>query len=196
MPRKKPGRRAAKASREMQVCKPCWELHYCPYGPLVEHFPSPTEEPIASIKQRYEKVLGKFGSGRLKTEEEILDAIDVLEYHYPARWEYIRQFSQAEMQCRIFGHICPVFFAAEGATETKEGRRWTRSIPRGVMLQVVRRDGQICQICHTPVADDELQFDHIIPHSRGGPATAANLRVVHKRCNAKRRDSVDDIIES
>ena len=23
------------------VCKPCWELKYCPYGPLVEGFPLP-----------------------------------------------------------------------------------------------------------------------------------------------------------
>lgn len=21
-----------------QICKPCWELKYCPYGPLVEDF--------------------------------------------------------------------------------------------------------------------------------------------------------------
>ena len=24
-----------------RVCKPCWELKYCPYGPLVEDFPLP-----------------------------------------------------------------------------------------------------------------------------------------------------------
>ena len=23
------------------ICKPCWELKYCPYGPLVEDFPLP-----------------------------------------------------------------------------------------------------------------------------------------------------------
>ena len=25
--------------RVKAVCKPCWEIKYCPYGPLVEHFP-------------------------------------------------------------------------------------------------------------------------------------------------------------
>lgn len=25
--------------RVKAVCKPCWEIRYCPYGPLVEHFP-------------------------------------------------------------------------------------------------------------------------------------------------------------
>ncbi len=27
--------------RVKAVCKPCWELKYCPYGPLVEEFPVP-----------------------------------------------------------------------------------------------------------------------------------------------------------
>jgi hypothetical protein len=31
------------------------------------------------------------------------------------------------------------------------------------MLKVVRRDGQICQKCNQPVADDEVEFDHLIP---------------------------------
>jgi hypothetical protein len=25
--------------RAKAICKPCWELKYCPYGPLVEQFP-------------------------------------------------------------------------------------------------------------------------------------------------------------
>jgi hypothetical protein len=38
--------------RTKNVCKPCWELRYCPYGPLVEAFPllgptrnSPRQDP-------------------------------------------------------------------------------------------------------------------------------------------------------
>jgi hypothetical protein len=27
--------------RTTNLCKPCWELRYCPYGPLVEDFPLP-----------------------------------------------------------------------------------------------------------------------------------------------------------
>ena len=27
--------------RTKHICKPCWELRYCPYGPLVEEFPLP-----------------------------------------------------------------------------------------------------------------------------------------------------------
>jgi len=30
--------------RTKHICKPCWELKYCPYGPLVEQFPLHEEE--------------------------------------------------------------------------------------------------------------------------------------------------------
>jgi hypothetical protein len=30
--------------RVKSVCKPCWEIKYCPYGPLVEQFPLPEDE--------------------------------------------------------------------------------------------------------------------------------------------------------
>lgn len=30
--------------RVRAVCKPCWELRYCPYGPLVEEFPLPESD--------------------------------------------------------------------------------------------------------------------------------------------------------
>ena len=25
--------------RNKNICKPCWEIHYCHYGPMVEEFP-------------------------------------------------------------------------------------------------------------------------------------------------------------
>jgi hypothetical protein len=32
------------------VCKPCWELKYCPYGPLVEGFPAPETDTHRSCR--------------------------------------------------------------------------------------------------------------------------------------------------
>lgn len=36
--------------RVKAVCKPCWELKYCPYGPLVEEFPLPEESSHRSCR--------------------------------------------------------------------------------------------------------------------------------------------------
>jgi len=45
---------------------------------------------------------------------------------------------------------------------------------------VWRRDGGKCRRCGSP---EELQFDHIIPRSRGGSGCAANVEVLCQRCN-------------
>ena len=36
--------------RIQAVCKPCWELKYCPYGPLVEEFPLPETDTHRSCR--------------------------------------------------------------------------------------------------------------------------------------------------
>ncbi|MEW8053220.1 MAG: HNH endonuclease signature motif containing protein [Candidatus Thiodiazotropha sp.] len=58
------------------------------------------------------------------------------------------------------------------------------------MLQVVRRDGHICQKFRVNVPDDEIEFDHIIPISKGGPSSVENLRVLCRTCNRKKSDSL------
>jgi hypothetical protein len=118
------------------VCKPCWEIKYCPYGPLVEDFP-------------------------LKETKD-------------------------SKSCRIFGHDCPVFYVAESLIETKELRRVTRAIPQAVQINVVLRDGKVCAECGENISPEEVQFDHVIPYSKGGSSDASNIRVLREHCNKKK----------
>ncbi len=122
--------------RVKAVCKPCWEIKYCPYGPLIEEFP-------------------------LKSERD-------------------------SQSCRIFGHDCPVFYVAEPLTETKELRNISRHIPRPVQFRVLKRENQICNVCGKNVQDDEIHFDHIIPHSKGGSSDENNIRLLCDQCNINR----------
>ena len=177
------------------VCKPCWELSYCPYGYLVEWFPLPSpENNLPKIEKLYGECLQQFANGEFKTEEEILSAIDRLLYLSPITHEYIMQYDPKEVSCEIFGHTCPVFINQSGATETKESRRQGRYLPRDVMLKVVRRDNQFCQVCHQHVRDDEIEFDHIIPYSKGGPTTVANIRLLCRSCNRKKSNSLGELL--
>lgn len=123
------------------ICKPCWELNYCPYGVLVEDF-------------------------------QLTD-----EYDY---------------ECRIFGHECPVFTVAEPFTETKQLRNIDRQIPHQVKLIVYSRDKQICQLCNKNIPYDEIQYDHIIPWSKGGSSNHQNIRLVCSDCNKKRGNNYED----
>lgn len=49
--------------------------------------------------------------------------------------------------------------------------------------RVLIRDGARCGICGDPVPAEELEFDHIMPLSRGGSNRADNRQVAHSRCN-------------
>ncbi|RDI64131.1 TerD family protein [Nocardia pseudobrasiliensis] len=60
------------------------------------------------------------------------------------------------------------------------GRRDRRSIPPELKAQVWQRDGGRCVDCG---ATHYLEFDHIIPLSRGGATSAANLQILCRGCN-------------
>jgi hypothetical protein len=134
--------------RVKAVCKPCWELKYCPYGLLVEQFP-------------------------------------------------LRE-NRNEQSCRIFGHDCPVFHIAEPLTETRELRNISRSIPRSVQFRVLKRENQICRQCGKAVMDDEIEFDHVIPWSKGGSSDESNIRLLCRTCNRKRQTDFESefLVES
>jgi hypothetical protein len=162
---------------------------------LIEFFPQPGPElPIRVVRKRYKGWLDAVRSGELKTEAEIYRAIEVILYLRPGRWSWIEGFRHEELSCSVFGHICPVFFEAEPFTETHEKRRTSRRIPREVMLQVVRRDGRACRVCQRNIPDNEVEFDHIIPHGRGGATATENLRLVCRKCNRKKRDTLKEAV--
>lgn len=51
---------------------------------------------------------------------------------------------------------------------------------------VYQRDGGLCGICGGEVARADQSIDHIVPLSKGGPHTYANLRLAHVNCNKRR----------
>ncbi|MFF2086908.1 TerD family protein [Nocardia sp. NPDC058176] len=87
-----------------------------------------------------------------------------------------------------FGVTDPDYVAAalEGALRVSKrlvltpGQRDTRSIPQDVKAQVWQRDGGRCVECGD---GHYLEFDHIIPLSRGGATSMTNLQILCRACN-------------
>jgi len=291
--------------RTSRVCKPCWELKYCPYGPLVEQSPSlPSLKADANEHVRYleqclatglvgskstlddsekdyyerwlndEEILLKqaiyqirqderlSAASQEKSDEEKIDAwigplppieiyrtdfdsiktvdeeirqedfdenmwneiqrvvatlrskyqtaldtgsIDdrkpiepvrrawfqrVVDQHDPANHPDAMPQCFSEAECSIFGHVCPVFFAAEGITETEEERRIGRKqLTFETMMRIVRRDNYRCQHCNKQLEDNEVEFDHKIPVSKGGSSEEHNIRLTCFRCNRDKSNS-------
>ncbi|WP_346239384.1 DNA translocase FtsK [Niabella insulamsoli] len=60
-------------------------------------------------------------------------------------------------------------------------------IPQEVMDQVWNRDGGRCVECG---GNEQLEFDHIIPFSKGGANTYRNLQLLCKGCNIKKSNKI------
>ena len=68
---------------------------------------------------------------------------------------------------------------------TKNGHR--EPIPADIANAVWNRDGGRCCICGSKI---ELEFDHIIPLSKGGATSFRNLQLLCKKCNLKKLDKL------
>lgn len=63
----------------------------------------------------------------------------------------------------------------------------TRHIPDTVRREVWHRDGGKCVRCD---AMDYLEYDHVIPHSKGGANTVSNVQILCRRCNNQKSDRI------
>lgn len=73
----------------------------------------------------------------------------------------------------------------EAGGATGEARR--ERIPEDVRTFVWRRDGGQCVRCGRT---ENLEFDHIIPVSKGGSNTAKNVQLLCAECNRKKSDHI------
>jgi len=60
-------------------------------------------------------------------------------------------------------------------------------IPQDIMDKVWNRDGGKCVKCGS---QENLEFDHIIPHSRGGATSYRNLQILCKKCNIQKTNKI------
>jgi len=74
---------------------------------------------------------------------------------------------------------------SDGDIEGPEKR--SRGISQEVKDKVWRRDRGKCAQCGS---EEYLEFDHIIPHSKGGSNTYRNIQILCQECNRKKSDNI------
>ena len=77
------------------------------------------------------------------------------------------------------------FEVPEGPMPFEQTTRET--IPESVRATVWRRDGGACVQCDSK---EHLQFDHIIPVSKGGATSTVNLQLLCRACNLKKTNVI------
>ncbi|MFC1574416.1 HNH endonuclease [Candidatus Latescibacterota bacterium] len=62
-----------------------------------------------------------------------------------------------------------------------------RTIPKAVQREVWRRDEGKCVYCGS---QRDLEYDHVIPVSKGGSNTARNIQLLCEKCNGEKSDKI------
>jgi 5-methylcytosine-specific restriction endonuclease McrA len=71
----------------------------------------------------------------------------------------------------------------ERDNSSSDGRKSRAPISRTKVIAVMRKSESKCVHCGSM---DDLQIDHIIPHSRGGSDDLDNLQMLCQKCNASK----------
>ncbi len=87
----------------------------------------------------------------------------------------------------LAAHISRAVRAFHRQVDVGFERDASRHIPQDVKTAVWERDRGRCVQCE---ASDYLEFDHIIPHAKGGASTVQNVQLLCRRCNLKKRDAI------
>lgn len=69
----------------------------------------------------------------------------------------------------------------------KNNEKERESIPQDIADRVWNRDGGKCVKCGS---NENLEFDHIIPFSKGGATTYRNLQLLCQNCNREKTNNI------
>lgn len=105
------------------------------------------------------------------TDEELLLRVKEKVYKDDKRFEQLKK--QVEL------------YESDDFSENEKRRR--EPIPEEVRNEVWRRDQGRCVMCGSR---ENLEFDHIIPFSKGGSSTARNIQLLCQNCNRHKSDKI------
>ena len=123
-------------------------------------------------------------------KEEALHKVDLQEI-FGLSYDEFSVFDKFEAQLAIqrgarLENLDTVVHYSDGLVE--ESSR-SRTIPQEVKDKVWNRDGGRCVLCGS---NELIEFDHIIPFSKGGSNTYRNIQVLCQSCNRSKSDSIGE----
>lgn len=100
--------------------------------------------------------------------------------------ELVRVYAQAR---EFFGRITPdmAMEALKALPPGQDDNQRREAIPSEVKREVWRRDSGRCVKCGSR---ERLEYDHIIPVTKGGSNTARNIELLCETCNRAKSDLI------
>lgn len=103
---------------------------------------------------------------------------------YTAKEKLLLILELEDEERQKFERLKRKFVLAQEIEKTPKRER----IPEEVRIAVWRRDGGKCAKCGSR---KNLEYDHIIPLSKGGSNTVRNIELLCEECNRKKRDKIE-----
>ncbi len=122
--------------------------------------------------------------------DEIKNAIDDLKLNNEQYREdtYVATGSRK----RVLGRIFTVYNLLIKITGSYGKDDNNRAFSDSVKKELFKSD-DVCSYCGNKILNiDDAEVDHIIPFSQGGKTDISNAQLLHRHCNRKKSDSLDD----
>ena len=73
---------------------------------------------------------------------------------------------------------------------TRRAKRWGAAIGQVDYEAALATSGLLCYLCHLAVEPEDVEFDHVLPLSRGGHHATENIGVTHESCNRRKHNKL------
>ena len=111
---------------------------------------------------------------KIKKEEEISEIRDAI----------LENERKKELRNEVYKHLVDEGHIKRNIFDSETKRE---PIPQDVMDKVWNRDSGKCVKCGS---QENLEFDHIIPHSKGGATSYRNIQILCKKCNIEKSNKI------
>lgn len=103
------------------------------------------------------------------------------------KWNFFNLRKGTPLYRGITFNSNPNFIHKEGVYDDIKNDEPSRRISQIVMDKVWNRDNGKCIVCGS---NEKLEFDHIIPFSKGGSNTYRNIQLLCEKCNRTKSDKI------
>ena len=123
----------------------------------------------------------------LKKEKSNSQIVEEIDDFFESRLSRNLSYDMNERFRTLFTKLEGISYLDEDETEVKVEKIRRTTIPQSVKDRVWNRDGGKCVQCGS---NEKIEFDHIIPFSKGGTDTYRNLQILCEKCNRSKSDKI------
>lgn len=130
------------------------------------------EEHKIEIEKKKEEIIQQKKQQQIEHEKNLI------------RQELLEKERKKQLQREVYKELLDKGAISNQSIDKDSSRE---PIPQDVMDKVWNRDGGKCVKCGS---QENLEFDHIIPFSKGGANTYRNLQILCKKCNVEKSNKI------